>query len=236
MIHQLLKPSDDSKVRNRREQYNSFGLMRVETCPGRTSGKGGCCCKKNIKSKIDVCYVDKLLRVRPGIKKVLEHNTKILKKATPCGKKELLKQMFASFLSKEYKHGSGNINFRMHWSGDVFSKDYAMALAQAMVAFPDINFWMYSRSFKLIWPLLLVKNLSLYVSCDDCNYQAAAEFMKENKKGNLCRLNLAYMGESPRTKAMIPCPVDSGVLDYPGACHNCGICLEGKLPVWFKVR
>lgn len=236
MIYQLLKPSDDRKVRNRAGHYNSFGLMRVATCPGRTRGRGGCCWKKNKNNKVDVCYVDKLLKVRPKLKKLLEHNTKILKKAGPRLKRTLLKQMFASFLSKEYKRGDGDINFRMHWSGDVFSKTYASALTDAMLAFPDINFWMYSRSFDFLEPLLAIKNLSLYVSCDDCNYRAAVEFMKKNKRKSKCRLNIAYMGESKKTGDMVPCPVDSGDMAYSGACHKCKICLKGEFPVWFKTR
>ena len=229
-----LKLSNDSKTRVRKSQKNSLGLTPVKTCPGCTAGIGGCCEIKPGK-KTRTCYVDKLLRIRPNVKKNLEHNTEVLRNTELTV--DALRSSFAEFLSKEIKVGNTDIWFRLHWSGDLFSADYAKALATAMKSFPEINFWTYTRAFEYAEYLLDVPNLTLFLSLDMVNFSRGYWFYRQLKNSeHKCILSYCYMGTIPSGSELVSCPVDTGKLAIDGACHKCRLCFHGRNPVWFKTK
>ena len=81
----------------------------------------------------------------------------------------------------------------MHWSGDFFSDDYAVACRDAIEQFPEIQFWTYTRVFSAIPILKDTKNLVLYVSLDPVNIQHGLLSYEENKGPDNPNLRYCYM-------------------------------------------
>ena len=248
----MLQISSDSKTRSRPAQYNAFGLPPgpKASCPYATTGCGGCWQRPAKGLKLHTCYVDKLQRARPNIGKVLDRNFALLKsRKTADAMAQDLKRMFEEFRAAEAASGNPEPCFRIHWSGDLYSRNYAVALAQAISEFPDIRFWMYTRSFAFVVPeLVALPNLVLFLSADPCNTGAAIDCMRwiRRWRGGK-RVRLAFMGEpTERAKAYLKrirvktgyCPVDSGKMEREGACVNkCRFCVdEFSSAVVFEVK
>jgi hypothetical protein len=237
MSSDRLKPSGDRKVRAYKNQKNTFGLLPgpAATCPGATTSEGGCA-HVPAGRKLSVCYAARLVNARPNVRAVLEHNTKLLTQASGYEQQALLQYEFERFLQADIKKRPKEKEryYRLHWSGDIFSKEYANALASAMLAFPEISFWNYTRSFEWLQPLREVPNCVTYLSLDKCN----------SAEGTLTYRGLGYPEDNMSLCMMSPleprsnytaCPQDSGKLELEGACHKCKLCLKGK-PVWFKTK
>jgi len=196
-----IKPSEDRKVRARSGQKNTFGILpgRDGSCPGATRGCGGCESPAE-GNKTPVCYVYGLMRAYSGVRGVLEHNTRELKAADRAGMADLLKREFERFAAAEARARVPGSAYRIHWSGDIFSRTYAEALVDAMREFPAIKFWCYTRSIP--YGVLLAQrldNLSMYLSLDKVNLYAGLRgyFDALADTGNVLRspLHLAYMAE-----------------------------------------
>ena len=169
-----IKPSSDRKVRCRPSQKNTFGLMpgRGGTCPASTRGCGGCESPEPGR-KTPTCYVFPLMRAYKGVEGVLQNNTDLLMNSDIPTMTQLLVDEFNRFLRLEKRARKTNMAYRLHWSGDIFSKDYATALTAAMREFPEIRFWCYTRSFPYGVKLARENgNLSMYLSLDPVNAYA----------------------------------------------------------------
>lgn len=250
-----LKPSCDSKVRFRKTQKNTFGLLPgiTGTCPKATVGPGGC---SHIAKgrKIPTCYVFRLMSCYKGVKPVLSHNTHLIKTADHKTKVQLLKKEFQRFKTAELKQKEPKLHYRIHWSGDVYDMNYAKALSEAMNAFPDIEFWNYTRTFDVATYLAdNTPNLVQYLSLDPVNFEEGLQVFLDWMKSDPPHSNLTicYMNKtddfnerleslkekhpewsnySPR---LMGCPVDEGIIPIEGGCGVCRMCLIGR-PVWFK--
>lgn len=236
----MIKPSNDSKTRAHSGQKNTFGLLPgpTGTCPGATIGPGGCMGEADKGGK-PVCYVRKLLRIRPNVQKVLVHNTGILKSADSSAIIKLLCSEFERFKTTEERRAArygtqAKLNYRLHWSGDIFSHRYADALVESINRFPDINFWNYTRNFDIIDKFTDIDNCVTYMSVDLINHSTAMPIYQNYKNS---QISLAYMSHTKPgdIENLYSCPVDSGRMPLQGACQKCGICLRGS-PVWFKIR
>jgi len=225
-----LIPSSVSKVRRRTTQKNSFGLMPGPegTCPGATTGVGGCmeCVGNNVRP---TCYVYKAFRNKK-VKEVLEHNTRILKACTTGTEMfHILDAEFTRFEEQEARAKEPWFHYRMHWSGDVFSLPYANGLELAMHHHPKTTFWMYTRSFDKLEPLVSVDNLNLYLSLDLINYDrglSALHALHAAGVEGTERVKLCYMGKTkPEFAPMTPCPADAGNMEIEKACYKCGMAL-----------
>lgn len=234
---QLLKSTADRKTWAYPGQCNTFGLSRGPlseggTCPGCTVGKGGCC-ERPHNRKTTVCYVDKLVHARPTVRRALAYNTDLLIGASYEMKLNLLLREFARFtddcLSKKTER-----NYRLHWAGDVFSEEYALALREAITAFKFINFWGYTRNFSVTNFFAGLPNLQWYLSLDKVNFDVGyPTYLRYRKAGNI---HYGYMSaEAPECDDCRPCPVDTGKLPLLGACHKCRLCLRGG-NVWFRTK
>lgn len=244
-----LRPSSDSKVQCHKKHLNSFGLMPGPewTCPYATTGDGGCFGNNGVK-----CYAHKLARLRPNVSRVLEANSNSLKDLDRSGMVELLDNMFEKFRKSIEKYEDGCNIFRLHWSGDIFSVDYAEALAESMRKYPDITFWTYTRSLGLITnSLMSLNNLSLFISLDICNLSYGLSWIRKltdrvRSEGiNVPRI--AYMGdyvpdelkeyaEENRCK-IISCSADEGLVNKVGACPECRLCInKNESIIFFKTR
>ena len=263
----VIKPSCDRKTRNWKGQRNTFGLLPVVTCPGATHGEGGCCwIKKGCKNM--VCYVDGLMKAYVGVKNVLKHNTDIMMNAPQDEMQDMMETEFARFRSAEFRRASRLkdyepfLNYRIHWSGDFFSNEYARAAVNAMWSFPDIKFWAYTRTFNVLPILSVVDNLSMYVSLDACNmcdgmtayYKYHDMFYKDNlrvcylsptksndfmerwtaARKHATKLDIDWPVKPPKLQT---CPCDAGTMNMEGVCTKCQRCLWKKTQnspnIWF---
>ena len=239
-----LLPTCDRKTRAYASQKNTFGLLpgipkRGGTCPGATLAKNGCA---NIPKgkKCMLCYVDPLMRAYPKIKDTLAHNTRILKKASFEKKVKLLLKEFDRFYSAELKRKNPWLNYRIHWSGDIYSENYAKALITAISQRPNLHFWIYTRSFWALPILAKAYNLTVYLSLDPVNYkEGIAKFNAWKKTKTYTKyknVQIAYMSkEKPTFLKLVDCPVDSNKLALEGGCANCNLCVgKNPQPVWFR--
>lgn len=249
-----LKATADRKTAFRPGSSNTFGLLPgVDgSCPGATLGPGGCGHVREGR-KLPVCYVSHSMSVYKAVGGVLAHNLFLMKSATPAEMTEILVDEFKRFRRRELSYEKPFLNYRLHWSGDVFSSAYRDALHAAMSAYPDIRFWGYTRSFgrSFSWDVLTLTalpNLSLYMSLDPQNIGTGLELYYAHLRARpdaRARLAVCYMSPvhdfaarwaAARTTAsnpddwdaappfMPPCPADTGKLPLVGACGVCRMC------------
>ena len=211
---------------------NSFGLPAGKTCPGRTPF-------------CDLCYA-KNSEQGAGVSALVEHNYKLLCEAgTVVGMTQLLTEMIWTYVREADRRELEPHEriFRIHWDGDFFSEDYALAWAITMIEFPEIKFWVYTRSFaspvNVVPILAYVDNLKLYLSTDEWNLPVAEVMAKEFDNVHLAFCSddhASAMAMAPERKARI-CPENAGkvalMTDGTGACVTCGLCPEGRADVTF---
>lgn len=243
-----LKRSSDRKVTNavtpsgNAKGANSFGLPSgvAFSCPGATSF-----CEK-------ICYAGKLEKVYTGVKNVLMHNWNLLNGANLATMQVLLTGMIAEFVQETDKQVAKGVNatydFRIHWDGDFFSRDYAQAWANVIRTFPGVSFWVYTRSFtgpvQVIDILAGIPNLTVYLSADPVNIVEAnnvantfpgvfiatvADTFAEARETITDSARKTY--DCPENGKRIPLISEKG-----SACIRCGICPKGRGDVLFSVK
>lgn len=232
---------------------NSFGLPAGKSCPGRTPFCDG-------------CYAEKLEKAYTSTAVALERNWQALQ---ACGEdvtviRELLSELiidFADEVRKRIKKGqatSADLVFRPHWDGDFYSASYTAAWGAIVRAFPQIQFWIYTRSFDYV-PILAdgqAPNLALYLSVDERNIGRAGQLLERYP-----RLLAAYCATTQHAASALakslgrvstPCPeniqriplvmplngrrlspIEVGQ-DAQGACISCGLCVYGLKDVGFS--
>ena len=210
---------------------NTFGLPsgKSYSCPGATS-----VCEK-------VCYAGKLEKIYKGVKDVLLNNWDLLRNADQLEMEALLFQMIDEFDKDCVKRNAEKL-FRIHWDGDFFNETYTHAWKNVILAFPAIQFWVYTRSDFAVPILTGIENLSLYFSTDDDNWQLASQ-LKETNGVKLAYLanNFAMGKERMLTitpKSAIPCPENAKKLplisDKGSACVTCGQCVFARNDILFS--
>lgn len=215
---------------------NSFGLPSgtAFSCPGATSF-----CER-------ICYAGKLEKVYKGVSNILLHNWNLLKDADFDTMVALLSGMIAEFVAETRKDG-GAFDFRIHWDGDFFSRTYAEAWAKVMRDYPEVSFWVYTRSFtgqvQVIDILADVDNLTLYLSADPVNIAEANSVASEFPGVFIATVadtfaiaretivdNARKVYDCPENGKRIPLISEKG-----SACIRCGICPKGRGDVTFSV-
>ena len=233
----MLKRSKDRKVTNSvtpggaARGANSFGLPSGKpfSCPGATS-----VCEQ-------VCYAGKLEKIYSGVRNVLMHNWNLLKDADIPTMVVLLSDMIADFRAESVKRGDP-LKFRIHWDGDFFSTNYAIAWAEVIITNPDITFWVYTRSFFAVPALVNLPNLTVYLSVDSDNLQAAKITRKEYPSVKWAWLGNSFAegnADMPKIGKSYDCPENAGriplITERGSACVRCGVCVEGRGDVVFSV-
>lgn len=218
--------SCDSKTKFYSTHKNTFGLMYGlpefgGTCPGATTRENGCfSCPAGRTRKL--CYMDKITAIYKGAKqKLLENTELVVNKDT-----EALMPVLTATMEKFMKHSrSQDRKFRLHYSGDFFSRDYVQAWTRTIENFPSISFWGYTRSLNLIDPLVGIKNLVLFLSADQVNCEEVRARWRQLNSPNI---GISYMGDvAPRDGLKwVVCPATSGKLksEKAGACARCKLC------------
>lgn len=243
-----LRRSTDRKVTNavtaggNAKGANSFGLPSgvAFSCPGATSF-----CEK-------ICYAGKLEKIYKGVRNILMDNWNLLKDADTDTMVDLLSTMISEFVSETDKQIDKGVkasyDFRIHWDGDFFSRDYAMAWAIVIRSFPMVTFWAYTRSFtgpvQVIDILADIPNLVLYLSADPVNIDEAnstalmypgvfiatvADTFAEARETIIDSSRKAY--DCPENGKRIPLISPKG-----SACISCGVCPKGRGDVLFSVK
>ena len=227
MIKGLL-PSDNIKVKFRPNHRNTFGLnfglpKNGGTCPGATTGKGGCLDVRDGRLR-PTCYMAKITQIYKAVGKVLNDNSAKLVGQSREKMVEVLKTTFKEFTDRnEEKYWF----YRLLYSGDVFSEDFAEALAEACAAFPKVKFWVYTRSHGFAHILVKASNLAVYLSVDPVNLDGGMK-VYDKLKTKYNNIALAYLGPATdKGVKFVGCPETHGKVkntDDAGACSKCKLC------------
>jgi hypothetical protein len=225
---------------------NAFGLPSgtAYSCPGATSF-----CER-------ICYAGKLEKIYKGVKNVIVSNYETLLYADYLdgvgGMYVLLHNMVNDFVmetgNRISKGKAATLDFRIHWDGDFFSRDYATAWAMVVKAFPGVQFWVYTRSFTdecfVIDLISGIDNLTVYLSADPVNIDLAnataaeypgvfiatvADTFAEAKETIIDASRKSY--NCPENGKRIPLISEKG-----SACVSCGVCVKGRGDVLFSVK
>jgi len=210
---------------------NTFGLPsgKAYSCPGATS-----VCEK-------ICYAGKLEKVYKGVKDVLVNNWNQLKDAKYPQMVMLLDEMIIDFKKDCDKRNADKL-FRIHWDGDFFSVQYAIAWATVIKKHSDTQFWVYTRSDFAVPVLQNIPNLALYFSADDANFDLASK-LKETTGVKLAYLAENFAAGKERmleitVKSAVPCPENNKKLklitDKGSACVTCGQCVYERNDILFS--
>jgi len=237
------------------KEPNSFGIPAVDTCPGKTE-----CCEQD-------CYAIEAEQ-RTATHEKLQHNYEALLNAdTAEGQTEVIRGLISKYSVQADKLGIPKLaaseigeketkrRFRIHWSGDFYSPEYAQAWRNVIEENPDIQFFVYTRSFQPdvnVVPILSgIDNLDLFLSVDKDNVDRAFEVLAENSDVRVAYLVDYYedaeelRAKLGRTKDMgfreFACPENmrhaTGARKLPvvsekgGACSRCTYCI-GKPDNW----
>lgn len=234
----MLRLSKDRKVSNITTKSgnavgtNSFGLPAGVSCPGATSF-----CDS-------ICYAKKLERIPylKSVRDILKDNMTTLIYADYLdgipGMVKELSGMVQVFYDQAVKRNAPKL-FRIHWDGDFFSNDYAKAWAEVVRSFPDVQFWVYIRSFNVLPFITGIDNLSVYISADPINISVAKKLSK------LYDVPIAYVdntfdaGRDKLEGKTYVCPENKGTLPLitkkGSACARCGVCVYERGNVLFSV-
>ncbi|QFP97324.1 hypothetical protein SEA_MINDFLAYER_259 [Streptomyces phage MindFlayer] len=211
---------------------NAFSLPsgKAFSCPGAT----GVC--------ETICYAGRIEKQYPAFLAVAMHNWELLKDASLDVMIDLLSEMITEFANECEKHNVPKL-FRWHADGDIFSATYAEAIEAVCLEFPDVHFWIYTRSFEYVGFITSIPNLSVYLSVDKENLNAGLLCAADNPG-----VKMAYLGETfnegkeifetltgvpggkcPENAKQIPLITEKG-----GACVTCGLCIFGKADIRFS--
>ena len=232
----MLQLTENSKTKFSKTHKNTFGLLHGlpangGTCVGATCGAGGCL-DTRLGKKRKTCYVEKITQIYKSVGEVLLRNTKQLEDKTQEEMTVILRETVQAFVKKS---PTDKLYFRLHWAGDFMNDNYVKAWSSVIKEFPNVRFWAYTRSFtkdiNFIAPLLECANLSLYLSCDPVNVEAAKQVYNifKDKYNNL---GLAWMGNTspdPNIFRWVKCPEITGKVkntDEGGACSKCRLCVD----------
>ena len=235
-----LKRSRDRKVTNlasangkQAKILNTFGLPagKQYSCPGMTSVCGS------------ICYAGKIEKIFPSVRELLFHNWNLLQGKSANEMYLLINDMIKEFKDDCDKYGAEKY-FRIHWDGDFFSPDYAMAWSVVIRQHQDVQFWVYTRVAEAAELLRNHNNLGLYFSGDRDNVQEAKRLHHDYG------IKLAWLDESFASGARqlyeitgrpgAKCPEQTRqiplISKQGGACYTCGLCTKGKANIRFAIN
>jgi len=215
---------------------NAFSLLHITDCPGATTT-----CKQ-------LCYVFNLEKFAPETYELYEHNSEKIR--------EILDGPYLARWAQEMGDWiTENCNgyFRWHVSGDIFSAKYANFIRSVCLYSPDVQHWIYTRSFFIISKLCAIENLTVNLSADKDNYthaKATSEafdcricylttdgnvpddlpdgsviFPDYGLRGGTEAGKLWFEGLSPQYKSFV-CPVDFGGKSEKRRCGPCDRCIK----------
>ena len=218
---------------------NAFGLPAIKSCWGSTPT-----CEA-------MCYARKLEVVFKGTRDALERNWQLVKPHLHDPDK--LEELLYAVVEQSFKYMQKwsepeDWVFRWFWDGDIPTPEFATAVRRVCQRFPQVKFWLYTRTFNAI-RRLQADNLVVYLSVDKDNVKQARHTSKTYPW-----VKLAFTAESwAATEALaraVPdqrrgprCPELTGKIPLVvwgedrmgrGACVECGLCITGVNNVRFS--
>lgn len=226
--YSVLKLTNNSKVRFYDGHNNTFSLRQGSpedggTCPMATAGPGGC---------LAVCYDKNLRKLYKNYAKVEDVNTELVKSGSVEDMENVIRN---SVLMWRISDEENIPYFRIHTGGDFFSEEYAQVWAKVIEEFPEVRFWVYTRSLFAVPILAKCKNLTLYLSCDPVNKDNVLEVYEQFR--NYPNVAIAWMGNDVpeqivNDRTVLQCPEVTGNLKNTkdqGACSRCRACIDRPL-------
>jgi len=172
-----------------------------------------------------------------GVKAVLLHNFDLLKDAPLEDMVIMLDAMIAEFVKDCDKRDAPKL-FRIHWDGDFFSPVYAAAWSKVVQAYPDVQFWVYTRvaPSALFLHSMKLDNLALYFSADPDNIEVAR--ILESRGINIAYVDTSFAKGKEQFPNATRCPENNKsielISDKGSACARCGLCVNGRKSVLFS--
>lgn len=217
---------------------NAFGLPAIKSCWGSTPT-----CEA-------MCYALKLENTWTNVSNALERNWQLVEPHldNPDKLEELLYDVVErSFTHMQKWSDPEDWVFRWFWDGDIPTPEFATAVRRVCQRFPQIKFWLYTRTFNVI-RRLQADNLVVYLSVDKDNVKEARRICKTYPW-----VKLAFTAESWEATAALArtfpgqrrgprCPELTGKIPLVvwgedrmgrGACVECGMCITGVNNVRF---
>lgn len=129
--------------------------------------------------------------------------------------------------------------FRWTWSGEVFRREIADAMADVMRWYPHITFFIYTKAIPHVGPLLSVPNLRIMLSRDESNHDKMTTYRDTllADTGQFIPFFTAYEAKgSYKPYARAECQKIVNKARFPlakragdiGPCISCGLCWKGK--------
>ena len=138
---------------------NAFSLVQVQDCPFATQT-----CKS-------ACYVHLLEKAEQEVHAAYQHNSRDIRKVL----EKSLYRKTTELAFADWIRGNCPAGFRWHVSGDIFSLRYSRFIRAVCDSAPEVFFWIYTRSFRYLEPLVGAENLVVNLSADRDNWQQALQ-------------------------------------------------------------
>ena len=229
---------------------NTSGTLARETCPGATAFCGS-------------CYGARAEAYLPSVRVLLARNTETLRTATTSERAAIYRGAVLDFLAESQRWlqvgaiRPADLVYRHRWDGDVLDAGDAWAIRTTAAEFPEVAFWLYTRTLDAAPLLLGVPNLRVYLSTDAENVDAVARLLRRFPSFGVaaCASTQAEAREVWRRvgaegRRLLACPENVGrlplvgALDDPrrrpqrgefgrGACVSCRICIDQTADVGF---
>lgn len=164
VVVRFFTTADGKKKRKNDALKNSIGHRH-----GRAFGG----CADSTPSCESACYVDAVLNLYKAVSAVLLRNLSIISALSTEDHWQDLSAKYVVLLRKSLKAqqrvGVAVPIFRWHWSGDVINEWHARAIAHAAAQVPDLQQWIYTRSFFALPILCEARNMRVLFSADRDN-------------------------------------------------------------------
>lgn len=254
-----VRPSGDRKVtpcvrrqgsKDKAELQNSYGLPAGLSCPDMTDFCEG-------------CYAEALENQWSSVSRLVMGNWYAHQRAgdNVVMHLALLMSAVGVFLDQfrrlfdQGRVDADDLIYRIHWDGDLYSSAYTEAWRRVIQAHPEVQFWIYTRSFDYALMLEDLPNVAVYLSVDEYNIDRAEGYLQQYPS-----LHAAFCAESQADAAVlaasigrkaVPCPENVGNIplvmhksgrrslpvavgtDGQGACAACRLCVDGVRDVAF---
>jgi len=219
---------------------NSFGLPAIKSCAGATDW-----CK-------DICYALALQKGFPNVKNLVDQNWDAIEPYLNDSDTltillhGLVSQVKVQLIKDEVP--ADDWVFRHFWDGDIPSASFATAIRRVAVSFPDIQFWLYTRTFNVTHRLTGLSNLMVYLSVDKDNVASAIKTELAHGEKVMLAFCADTWDQTEQIAAKFPhrrkgpkCPELTGKIPLvvwdgkqgKGACVECGMCIYGRNNVRF---
>ena len=188
----------------------SLGNSKMGAVPSWSLTPGVTCSPEACKTCfVGGCYAKKLYKLRPTVRNAYDRNTKFVMENLP----EFIRIMDLWLQLNEPRR------FRVHVSGDFFSREYAEAWIEIANRNPGTVFLAFTKQFAIVDGLKFPENFKLYLSG-----WPGMEIPEHLRK----QYHTAWMQDGTETR------IPEGCHECPGNCNTCKkFCWDGDGDTYF---